>query len=127
MVRALEAPDRIGPVGELEEGWASSMLAALPSEITRIQVSVSDQPGRYDNVRVYVVAPPDEATNAAISAVENAVAWRVSVRGAGPGDIDRSAGDLIVTRTAFDSAKDAVVVAQSSRSHNWAVTVTESL
>lgn len=127
VVRAIGSPDRIGRVGELEEGWASTALGVPPSEIVKIHVTVSDQPGRYDNVRLYVVSTPEEAANVAIAAVENAVAWRVSVRGSGPGDLERSAGDLIVTRTAFDSARDAVLVAQSSRSYNWTVTVTEKV
>lgn len=127
VVAALHSPDRVGAVGELEEIWASSIVGVEARAITRIDVQVSDQPGRQEVVRLYLPSSLDYAATAARSAIESAVSWLVSVRGAGQGDMGRNAGDLVVTRTAFDDAGSVLLAAQGHRSSNWAVTLIETL
>lgn len=127
VVAGLESPTRIGPVGELEEIWASTMVGVETSAITRIDLGVSDQPGREERVRIYVPATAEDARDAASTAIDSAARWEVSVRGAGPGDLGRGERELIVTRTALDAQGQVLLVAQGYRSPNWSVTVVETL
>lgn len=127
VVEALGSPDRVGAVGDLEEIWASSIVGVEARAITRIDLQVSDQPGRQEAVRLYLPSSLDFAATAARAAIESAVSWLVSVRGAGQGDLGRKAGDLVVTRTAFDDAGSVLLAAQGHRSSNWAVTLIETL
>lgn len=127
IIASLSVAGNDGPVGELEEIWASNQIGVDASEITLIEREISDQPGRSEHVRLYVPAPPSTASGVAAEAVQSASSWQISVRTAGPGDLQRAPGDLVVIRTALSDGGRVLLVGKSYRSGAWAVTVTESL
>lgn len=128
VMSALRSSPTVGPVGQHEEIWASLAVKAESDEVSRIDITIADQPGRYDYARLYVPASSGAAVKAAQDAVETASRWVISVRGAGPGDGERAEGDLLVTRTAYlADSPQPVLVARSRRSSNWSVTVSEVL
>lgn len=124
---ALRSPSWIGPVEPHEEVWASGMVGASADQLVKLILLVSDQPGRREDVHLYIDSTEANAAAASISAIEAAHSWLISVRGASAGADREASVDLLVTRTALDSTGRVLLVAQGVRSANWAVTTAETV
>lgn len=123
---AVRSDPRVEPVADGFEMWAETILGRPHAELVTVHVRIEDVNLRPESVVLFVPGDEGDAINNALSALERAASWVVSVRAAGPGDGSHSEGGLLVTRVARHQSDDLpLLAARSQRAGTWAVTTIE--
>lgn len=123
---AVRSDPRVEPVADGLEMWAEGILGRPHSELVAVHAGIEDINLRPESVVLFVPGNEGNAIDHALTALERAASWVISVRAAGPGDGGRGEGELLVTRVARHQSDDLpLLAARSQRAGTWAVTTIE--